>query len=52
MNVTIGCDADEPVTVEISDDQSYVPEVLDDVLRRACERALWIYRELHPVDVD
>lgn len=44
--VSLGCDDDEPVTIDISDDSSYTPEVVSDLLRRAGEQAIWLYGQI------
>lgn len=49
VTLTLGPD-DAPVTVEISDDSQYVPEILSDWLRRGADTALRLYRDLHPAE--
>lgn len=47
--VTIGPEtADDSVTVTISDDQGWSPDLLEMAASRATTHALWLYRELHP----
>lgn len=49
VSVQIGAfEADDRISIELSDDQQYVPEVVSDLLRRAADTALRLYGELHP----
>lgn len=54
MDVTVALDTGDgdEITVTISDDHSYTPEVVSDICRRAGDEAIRMHRELHPADAD
>ena len=51
VTVTLGAfESDDRIEVEVADDTAYVPEVASDLLRRCCDTALRMYRDLHPAE--
>jgi hypothetical protein len=50
LDVTVEVDRDGKVSVTISDETGYSPDVCDDFLRRCRETALATHRELHPAE--
>lgn len=48
MEVTVVVDTDGCVTVTVSDEAGYSPDVVDDMCRRARETALATHGELKP----
>lgn len=51
ISVAIGAfESPDRITVDITDDTTYVPEVASDLLRRGADTALRLYRDLHPAE--
>ena len=51
MDVSISLGSDEDcITVEVSDDTAYTPELCSDLLRRAADTALRLHAETHPAE--
>lgn len=48
LDVSVVIDDDGTITVSISDETGYAPDLIDDALKQAGAEALRVYRELHP----